>query len=152
MEKGFARTLPIPDAGVPYRNACDRHAREKRIILWFGRLRNPTPDGQSHLRPCGVTPAWPLVVLGLRSTKLERRWDDCYMWITRGSWAFPVRDQRLPTKAVRPPDGSASPHVEPDRERSIVPYHSASNICHSLQLILVALKLNGRRAQNATDR
>jgi hypothetical protein len=26
---------------------------EKRIILWIGRLRNPTPDGQSHLRPCG---------------------------------------------------------------------------------------------------
>jgi hypothetical protein len=40
---------------------------EKRIILRIGRLRNPTPDGQSHLRPCGVTPAWPLVVFGTPS-------------------------------------------------------------------------------------
>src|ERR1700722_3076992 len=69
-----------------------------------------------------------------------------------GIVGFPVRDQRLPTKAVRPPDGSASPHAEPDRERSIVPYHSASNICHSLQLILCRIEIERPPCPNATDR
>jgi hypothetical protein len=39
-----------------------RHIREGRIVLRSEPARGPSPDGQSHLRPCGVTPAWPFAV------------------------------------------------------------------------------------------